>query len=284
MEENNVNQLEDVEKKDVKVENNNSVETNVQDAPAKSSAKVKKSKEQRRQEKLAEYEGLSDDELYAKIQTDKLLKKKKNKRIATMVGMGFAFVLAVVIIVLAVVPVSLKPRFIESGFDTVNFYHGATRPSGGNCTVGDEKYEQFMKVYDKAFSQSYISAIFNGSLFSYEISESGKEPDDILGSNGELNENNEYYIILSFVDEQVLTNQNGSTYISTFKGKSWDGVLRFNQVYIVLSQTDGWQQTTVYVPAYYPDKNGEMNNTYLVTITLKANTNLIFDAWDELTK
>ena len=81
-----------------------------------------------------------------------------------------------------------------------------------------------------------------------------------------------------------MTNQNGSTYISAFKGKSWDGVLRFNQVYIVLSQTDGWQQTTVYVPAYYPDKNGEMNNTYLVTITLKANTNLIFDAWDELTK
>ena len=93
-----------VQNKEAKVENaeenkTDSTNTGALEKKDEKQPKVKKSKEKKKskQEDLSEYEGLSDDELYAKIQTQKLLKKKQNKKIATIVGMGFAFVLAVII-------------------------------------------------------------------------------------------------------------------------------------------------------------------------------------------
>ena len=244
-------------------------------------------------EDLSEYEGLSDDELYAKIQTQKLLKKKQNKKIATIIGMGFAFVLAVVIIILAAVPVSLKPRCMVSGFDSVALYPGNT--NGVSYTYDEQGYDDFMKVYNKAFSQPYISAIFSGSLFSYSIEETGDSVSSVIGSGGSLIQNNIYFVRLRYAEEQVFTYQNGKIYSSKFYGKDNDewsgkysgGKLYFTDVYFEVSQTDGVKETNVYVVANYPkSSNGEGQNVLeqgIIKITVKANTNLIFDAWSDLT-
>ncbi len=260
----------------------------------KEAVKSKKTKTKKsKYEDLSEYEGLSDDELYAKIQTQKLLKKKQNKKIATIIGMGFAFVLAVVIIILAAVPVSLKPRCMVSGFDSVALYPGNT--NGVSYTYDEQGYDDFMKVYNKAFSQPYISAIFSGSLFSYSIEETGDSVSSVIGSGGSLIQNNIYFVRLRYAEEQVFTYQNGKIYSSKFYGKDNDewsgkysgGKLYFTDVYFEVSQTDGVKETNVYVVANYPkSSNGEGQNVLeqgIIKITVKANTNLIYDAWSDLT-
>ena len=136
-------------------ETQNSEETSVKEVISEK----KEVKSKNRKETVNEEE-LSEDELYAKIQTEKLLKRKQNKKMATFVGMCFAFVLAVVVIVLAAVPVSLKPRCVDSGFASVALFPGTT--NGVSYTQGEDGYKEFMKYYDKSFS---------GSLYSYDIEE-----------------------------------------------------------------------------------------------------------------
>lgn len=97
---------------------------------------------------------LTDDELYAKIQTEKLLKRKKTKKIVTLISLCSAMVLAIVLIVLAAVPVSMKPNCLKKGFDDVTLYAGNSSPEV--LYQNDKDYDQFMKTYNKAFSLSLI--------------------------------------------------------------------------------------------------------------------------------
>lgn len=229
---------------------------------------------------------LDDDELYAKIQTEKLLRKKKIRRISTFAGLCCAFVIAICVIVLAAVPVSLKPRCMVDGFASVALYPGTT--NGVAFDQDDEGYKEFMKYYDKAFSQSYISAIFSGSLLSYDIEEKLESVTNVIGSSGELITNNTYFVRLRYAQEKVFTYQNGKVYNSNFYTSKWpSNKLTFTDVYFVVSQKDGFQRTEVYIVAKYPKmEDGVAVGTqeYLITLTVKANTNIIYDAWNDLTK
>lgn len=263
-------------------ETQNSEETSVEEVISEE----KEIKSKNKKETVNEEE-LSEDELYAKIQTEKLLKRKQNKKMATFVGMCFAFVLAVVVIVLAAVPVSLKPRCVDSGFASVALFPGTT--NGVSYTQGEDGYKEFMKYYDKSFSQSYISAIFSGSLYSYDIEEKYEDVNKVLGTSGELISNNTYYVRLRYAEEQVFTHQNGKAYVSNYSNSKWaDGKLTFTDVYVVVNNTSGFQKTEVYVVVNYPDfdENGNKVGTKerLITITVKANTYEIFNAWSDLTK
>lgn len=268
-------------------------EVSMQEKQAKTKAvkekkqKVKKEKSKKKtEEDMSQYEGLSDDELYAKIQTQKLLKRKQQKRTATLIGMCFAFVLALVVIILAAVPVSLKPNCMEKGFYSVALYPGTTA-SGGSFYEGEDKYKQFIKAYDKAFSQPYIAAIFSGSLFSYDIEENMATVSSVIGPGGSLVQNNQYYVRLRYAEEQKLTNRNGKLYKSRLSNSTWDGKLTFTEVYFEVSQKAGIQETKVYVVANgYPVKNGDTTTieSRIITITVKADTHAIYNVWDDLTK
>ena len=268
-------------------------EVSMQEKQAKTKAvkekkqKVKKEKSKKKtEEDMSQYEGLSDDELYAKIQTQKLLKRKQQKRTATLIGMCFAFVLALVVIILAAVPVSLKQNCMEKGFYSVALYPGTTA-SGGSFYEGEDKYKQFIKAYDKAFSQPYIAAIFSGSLFSYDIEENMATVSSVIGPGGSLVQNNQYYVRLRYAEEQKLTNRNGKLYKSRLSNSTWDGKLTFTEVYFEVSQKAGIQETKVYVVANgYPVKNGDTTTieSRIITITVKADTHAIYNVWDDLTK
>lgn len=268
-------------------------EFSVQEEQAKRKAgkekkqKVKKEKSKKKtEEDISKYEGLSDDELYAKIQTQKLLKRKQQKRTATLIGMCFAFVLALVVIILAAVPVSLKPNCMEKGFYSVALYPGTT-VSGGSFYEGEDKYKQFIKAYDKAFSQPYIAAIFSGSLFSYDIEENMATVSSVIGPGGSLNQNNQYYVRLRYAEEQKLTNRNGKLYKSRLSNSTWDGKLTFTEVYFEVSQKAGIQETKVYVVANgYPITNKDTTTieSRIITITVKADTHAIYNVWADLTK
>lgn len=288
-----VEEVADVEVNVEEVQTEKTEEVSVQEKQAKTKAvkekkqKVKKEKSKKKtEEDMSQYEGLSDDELYAKIQTQKLLKRKQQKRTATLIGMCFAFVLALVVIILAAVPVSLKPNCMEKGFYSVALYPGTTA-SGGSFYEGEDKYKQFIKAYDKAFSQPYIAAIFSGSLFSYDIEENMATVSSVIGPGGSLVQNNQYYVRLRYAEEQKLTNRNGKLYKSRLSNSTWDGKLTFTEVYFEVSQKAGIQETKVYVVANgYPVKNGDTTTieSRIITITVKADTHAIYNVWDDLTK
>ena len=243
--------------------------------------KVAKSKKKKDEAKVEEdLSNLSDDELYAKIQTEKLLRRKKNKRIATIVGLCVTFVLVVALIVLAAVPVSLKPRCMGNDFISATIYPGTTL-SGDAYNDGDENFDKFLKYYNKSFDQSCISAIFDGGLFSYEI----EEKRDNVPTLAELTSNNTYVVRLRYAENKKITYQNGKSYISKYSNSYWqNGSLTFNTLYFVVNKTVGFQETTVYVDATYPkieDKVQTGTEQKLVKIKVKADTYQIYKAFDE---
>lgn len=234
-------------------------------------------------------ENLSEDELYAKIQTEKLLKRKKTKKITTLVSLCVAFVLAVIVIIMAAVPVSLKPNCLKEGFSYVTMYAGSAKPDQG-FGPNDEKFAKFMQKYDKAFSQTYLTALFSGSLFQYKIEENGDNlnPGQVLGSLGSLIGTDTYFVRLRYAQEKVFTMQNGKAYISNYGPTSnWNGELTFSEAYVVVNKTAGVQDTKVYIEVKRPSSSssavdGEVSS--LVSVTVRADTHVIYEAWQDLTE
>ena len=216
----------------------------------------------------------TDDEIYEEIQAEKLLQKRKKKRIAILCGLSLAFVLALSLIIMAVVPISLKPACIGNDFTQVILYHGKDNPR--NVDVA-----KFKTYYNKAFKQNFLEALFSGSL-SYDIEENGNESSasSVLGEQGTLRGGNSYFAVLSF-DEKEVTYRSGKTYKSRYLP---DGNLTFTSAYIVLNEGEGVQDTTIYIPARRQKSASDttIGKDYLITITVRSNSNIIVKNWDNL--
>lgn len=219
-------------------------------------------------------EDLSQDEVYAKVETDKLVKAKSRKKIATIAALSVFLAIAVVIILLTSIPVSLRPKCVSTDFESVSFYinSSSSTPSGkilANQKEDATKKEKFLKAFDQAFSQSYFSALFSGALNQYEIN------DEILSSFSNAKESlkNTKYIDIKYSSNQVLTNKNGSQYVS--KSKVTAEALTFDEVYIAVSQTNGMSEVTLYLCVDYPESKDK-----LATIKVRGNTYKIFEQWD----
>ncbi len=252
-----------------------------QEQPKQEEPKVEAKVEEQPQE-------LTDDEKYAKIQTEKLLKKKKTRRIVTFCGMCVAFALALVLIILAAVPVSLKPNCLSDGYWEIKMFHGSS-VAEATLHESDEKYAEFMGVYNDAFKQTYLTAIFSGSLFDYQIEEDKEQVSTVLGERGNLVGSGKYFVRLEYAngEEKTLTTQNGKAYKSRYWANAttkWDGTLQFSQVYLVVSDTDGVSDTTIYIVSSIPSSSATSGQReVLIKITVRADTSKIYKAWDSLT-
>lgn len=271
-----------------------SLEQNVEKTKKQKPAKEPKPKKKTRAEKKAEQEAareaefanLTEDEIYTKIQTEKLVRRKKKNKLVTLISLCFAFVVAVSVIVMAAVPVSLKPKCIDAGFSRVQIYPG-NGTEIKNCYKGSESFEKFMQVYDEAFSQPYISALFSGTLFSYEIEEKWEDV-----KTDQLTNDNTYVVHLFYSENQTLTYQNGKVYKSNYYVEKWpESTLTFTDVWFTLSEKEGMQETVVYIAINnYPNYvNGVLQEKpktsgNFIKITVKGNTKLIIDAYDEIKK
>ncbi len=276
--ENNSNEVETTVEEVVNSEMETKQEIAQSKPPRKSRKEIKEEKEKAR---LAEFEGLSDDELYTKLQTEKMLRRKQNNRIATISGLCALFAFAVVIIVLAVVPVSLVPRYLQNDFvymstnagETENVNGVVVRLSKSNTThtiISKDEFAKFKTLFDKSFSQSYINAIFSGNLARYEIEETWKNESTVLDSL-----NDKYIISLDFKQNQEFTYSDGSKYNSKYAG-----TLTFKRVYVTVNEKDGFQDTKLYVVANNYKQNDKIVEK-IVEVTIRANTFEIFDQWDE---
>lgn len=250
--------------------------------------KAEKADKQEQKEKI-----LSADELYAKTETEKLLKKKKTKRFATLAGLALAFCLAIVVIVLAVVPVSLAPKCLRGGFDKVEYYGGTSTSSRVKAFYEDDAaYAQVMKAYKKSFSQAYLSALFSGSLSSYSISEVLNDSRTRYTSKNQvlgLLDSGDYCLYLHFGQTQTLTQKNGKVYGSRYSGgtSAWpDGKIVFDEAFVEVNKSAGLVGTRIFVVGQYPEiVNKEPTgkyDKYIITITVRADTSALYGIWDSL--
>ena len=232
---------------------------------------------------------LSQDELYTKIETDKIVRAKKKKKIATLISLCAFFALAVVIIILATVPASLRPNCISNDFYQAKFYtSGSVDTAVGSVLKADEKdkYDSLVKDLNNSFAQSYISAIFSGSLSRYDVKEQATQN---FETTAKTDIGSAKYIELLYSEAQTLTNRNGSKYRTTTISDSnpVEVTITFKKVYIVVNEENGFKDTNIYICADYTKKNGdEVSNEYgkYIKITLRANTYRIFENWGNYVK
>ncbi len=206
--------------------------------------------------------------------SDEILKKKKRKRkIALAVISAVVLILAVAIITLASIKINLKPYFIESPSRYNLVYEGK---NVGSYVEGDDDYEVFDKLLNKSFTQSILTAMFNGQLGSYEISEGSvsqtfySSSQSQSGMSSYLSSNvGSSYIHLHYGIEQKLFNSDQSIYYSQIYTSKYE--MKYVDVYIPVSQSA--ETVTIYFGTY----GDHVQSAYISSITVKASTALLFD-------
>ena len=226
-------------------------------------------------------EAVVDDDLYAKIETEKLVKEKKRKKITTIVFLSVIFVLAVVIICLASIPLNLKPSYFKTGDYQANVFINGHSVTGAMSPSDDESnadYNEFAKVFNSAFQQTYFSALFNGSLSGVTLRENKVTYDNFYSDN--LSGGS--YVRFEFNEAKTLLNASGNVYQSTQNHQAEP--FTFDEAYLLISEEDGVQDASFYVVVRYLNSDGEeltnFTGEYVIQIETKANTSVIFEHYN----
>jgi len=242
------------------------------------SPKIEKKRKEKKQKVVPDYSGLSDDEIYTKMETERLLRRKKKTRIATLISLCFVFVLSVCVIVFSTVPVGLYPKCVAKDYEMISFYPGTTS-SRFAFEDGSKGAKEFDELLDKSFSEVYLTAIFSGKLGEYEIEEKyATNFEDAVSQD--FVSSNKYYVAFEYAQDKVVLNKNGKKYVSKVSAKDdFDGTLKYKTAYLHVSDKDGFVDTAIYLSINnYPDAT--KNKT--VKITVRANTYQIYKAWSNL--
>lgn len=267
-----------MEDKDLKTENvaDNDNETQNVEVTVDENKDVKADIEK---ENKVEEKPLTDDELYTKIQTEKLLKKKKVKKITFISLMSVLFALVVVIICLASIPVDLKPEFLKASQYNANVIIDGKSFSGNISPNNDEKYKEFNNVLNDAFARTYFAGIFDGSLMQYDFSERRMTFEDFNTSLS--NEENNDYVYFELLQPQTLKNRDGSNYSSRVDSTAYP--FEFTEVYMMLSSEEGNDEAVFYVVVKYVNNKTEDVNElteYVIKLTTRGNTFAIYDHYN----
>ncbi len=211
--------------------------------------------------------------------SDEILRKKKKKRkISLAVISAVVLVLAIAIITLACIKINLKPYFIESPSRYILVLEGNTV---GNYIEGDDNYEEFDELLNRSFTQSILTALFNGQLGSYEIDE-GSVSQTFYSSSESQSGMSSYlsssvgnsYIHLHYGVEQRLYNSDQSLYYSHIYTSRYE--MKYVDVYIPVSESG--ESVTIYFGTY----GDHVQSAYISSITIKASTAQLFDYLSQL--
>lgn len=226
-------------------------------------------------------EAVVDDDLYAKIETEKLVKEKKRKKIVTIAFLSVVFVLAVVIICLASIPHNLKPSYFKTGDYQANVFINGHSVTGAMSPSDDESnvdYNELVGVFNSAFQQTYFSALFNGSLSGVTLRENKVTYDNFYSDN--LSGGS--YVRFEFNEAKTLLNASGNVYQSTQNRQAEP--FTFDEAYLLISEEDGVQDASFYVVVRYLNSDGEeltnFTGEYVIQIETKANTSVIFEHYN----
>lgn len=215
----------------------------------------------------------SNEDVLTDISAGYEKKKKKKNIIIFSVISAVLLVLSALIISFSAIKVDLKPKSLGDATWVELKVDGVTR----RYDQLDSEYEEFYNNYNKAFSTSYLTALFTGSTSGYEIEEitsnfystfsngigSGMSSDltSRVGSN---------YIHLYFNDSQTLKTSSGKDYYSTRNTSEY--LLTYYDVYIPVSSSNKLSDVTFYFGTY-----GYSQNPRITKLTVKGNTSHIYE-------
>ncbi len=225
---------------------------------------------------------LTDDELYTKIQTEKLLKNQKVKKISIISVLSVVFALAIVIICLASIPLNLKPDFLNPDYVARVYINGNVYSGTLSNEQNTTEYNNLRNLIDETFNQTYFSGLFNGSLTGYNISESNRQTLSSFNSTLQ-NENSNDYVRFEFSNPQTLKNKDGSAYSSRIDTNV--NSFNFTVAYMMLSDDEGSDSVTFYfVVKYIRDNMSEEDinglTEYVISMTTVGETYQIYHHFD----
>lgn len=263
------------EKEEVKLEEN-------QEEVVKNEEIENKAEEKQEEKKVEKEEKiekpLTDDELYTKIQTEKLLKNQKIKKISMISVLSVVFALAVVIICLASIPLNLKPSFLDNNYVARVYINGNVYSGTLSSEQNATEYNNLRNLIDDTFNQTYFSGLFNGSLIGYNISETPRQTLSSFNSTLQ-NDNSNDYVRFEFSEPQILRNKDGSAYSSRLDRNV--NSFEFDEAYMMLSDEEGSTSITFYFVVKYIRENmteEDINGLteYVISMTTVGDTYEIF--------
>lgn len=193
--------------------------------------------------------------------------KKKSTKITAIIVLGIVFALALFILISSVATVSLNPRFVAKP-DVVYVYKANATNSSGILTSDNEKYDDFMEYYDKMFTSSFLSALFNGRLSGYTIS----EPMSATSTSSVVSEFSNAYVRFKYDEAITLTYSDGKEYQ---KETNTSKKITFKDMYFEINGDDKLQTLDMYVIDYESTQTD--GKTYYVKVSLMANTSDLFE-------
>ena len=189
------------------------------------------------------------------------LRQKKKTKIVALCLLSLVFVIVVLVVIAACVNTNLKPNFIQDPDRIVVYNQNSTYGQfSKNASVEDSRYDKFMSMFDESFSNTYLVALFSGSLGDYKIE---KESERTTFSTIQAELQNGFYVQFVYTEPQTLTYANGDTYYSIYASAT---PIEYTSLYFALSEEDQFSKLDVYV-------SYKVNQTsYVVKISQKANT------------
>ena len=234
------------------------------------------------EKEIKEEKVVTDDELYAKIETEKMLKSKRNKNIIMITSLALVLAVVIVVICLATIRVNLKPNFLsDTNYRASIYINGEPETGEMSNSSQTENFNEFNKLLDDAMSQTYFAGLFNGSMFNYSITENKNNTHANFESET-LKDSS--YVILEFIEPQTLLNHDGSVYSSHINSSVTS--FEFTEVYMMLNEEEGVQNIDFYVVTEYRRTDGEdiglggVTGDYVIRITTQGDTSALFDRYD----
>jgi hypothetical protein len=202
------------------------------------------------------------------IDTLEVGKKGNSTKITAIVVLGVVFALALFILISSLATVGLNPRFVARP-DEVYIYKAGATSASGQITDDEELYGEFMEYYDTMFTSSFLSALFNGRLSGYTLSEkqisTSSNMSSLFGTNP--------YVKFKYDDKITLTYQNGAEYRSLNKTKE---TVVFDELYFQVTEQNELHEFKLYVVDYNATQNSS-KYTYYVEVNLVANTSDLYE-------
>ena len=229
---------------------------------------------------------VTDDELYAKIETEKMLKSKKNKNIIMITSLALVLAVVIVVICLATIRVNLKPNFLNGTNYIAKVWIDGQEETGEMSNTGlTEKFNEFNNLLNDAMSQTYFAGLFNGSMFNYSITEN---KNNTHNNFKEKFLKDASYVTFDFTEPQTLLNHDGSVYSSRLNSTITS--FKFDYVYMILNEEEGVQNIDFYVVTTYSRINGDgeeedvglggVDGEYVIKITTQGDTSALFDHYN----
>ncbi len=202
-----------------------------------------------------------------------IAKKSFKKKLSYIIALSASFVLAVLILVLACVQVNVMPHFVmETEIVEYSVYQNGSNIPTCVVDISNSRYDEFNKLYQKAFNMSIFSAMFSGQVGNYSFDEDNETYQQFSQSNITTLLDSQNYLRVKFDKDLPVLNSDRSVYKSIRNPQAEK--IYFNEYYIALQEENQFKDIKVIIPVYgnYVKPDDKPEDVALVfTFNVKAN-------------